>query len=341
MPKDKRPRGAVGRDQAQGVKHPRKALYRARAHANPLSDSQWPVPARPSDYDWSDHFQEFFRAAKGTATPLTDHRTTDANAPSAEDTQPHSRSAAPAILDPPLHSTDPLSSENLTPPAQGSGTTHDPATSAQEDPQTLRQQQNDQAETSGQADLQVRFADVGCGFGGLLVRLSPLYPNKLMVGMEIRDKVTNYVIERVSALRREQVGKFTNITALRTNAMRHLPNFFVKGQLHKLFFLFPDPHFKTANHRRRIIQTSLLAEYAFVLAVGGVLYTITDVQELGEWMKGKLDAHPLFERISDIELEKDAAADLLTSATEEAQKVARNEGKTFRNVYRRIEDKDS
>ena len=36
----------------QGVKHPRKALYRARAHANPLSDSQWPVPARPSDYDW-------------------------------------------------------------------------------------------------------------------------------------------------------------------------------------------------------------------------------------------------------------------------------------------------
>lgn len=52
-------------------------------------------------------------------------------------------------------------------------------------------------------------------------------------------QVTNYVIERVAALRREQPGKFTNITALRNNAMRHLPNYFVKGQLHKLFFLFP------------------------------------------------------------------------------------------------------
>ncbi|KAL0025379.1 hypothetical protein WJX79_002218 [Trebouxia sp. C0005] len=258
MPKDKRPRGAAGRQQAQGVKHPRKALYRARAHANPLSDSQWPVPARPSDYNWSDHFQEFFQAAKGTATALND----------------------------------------------------------------------------------LRFADVGCGFGGLLVRLSPLYPDKLMVGMEIRDKVTNYVIERVSALRREQPGKFNNITALRTNAMRHLPNFFLKGQLHKLFFLFPDPHFKTANHRRRIIQTFLLAEYAFILAVGGMLYTITDVQELGEWMRSKLDAHPLFQRISDEELDSDPAANLLTSASEEAQKVARNEGKTFRNVYRRICDED-
>lgn len=54
-----------------------------------------------------------------------------------------------------------------------------------------------------------------------------------------------------------------------------------------------DPHFKASNHRRRIIQTSLLAEYAYVLAVGGVLYTVTDVPELG---KTKLDAHPLFER---------------------------------------------
>ena len=47
----------------QGVKHPRKALYRARAHANPLSDSQWPVPARPSDYDWYAAFISAFRAA--------------------------------------------------------------------------------------------------------------------------------------------------------------------------------------------------------------------------------------------------------------------------------------
>jgi hypothetical protein len=28
----------------------------------------------------------------------------------------------------------------------------------------------------------VRFADVGCGFGGLLVRLSPLFPDQLAVG---------------------------------------------------------------------------------------------------------------------------------------------------------------
>ena len=47
-----------------------------------------------------------------------------------------------------------------------------------------------------------------------------------------------------------------------------------------------DPHFKTANHRRRIINTTLITEYAYLLAPGGMLYTITDVQELGDWMVG-------------------------------------------------------
>lgn len=31
---------------------------------------------------------------------------------------------------------------------------------------------------------------MGCGFGGLVVRLAPLYPDKLVLGMELRDKVT-------------------------------------------------------------------------------------------------------------------------------------------------------
>ncbi len=38
--------------------------------------------------------------------------------------------------------------------------------------------------------VQVEFADVGCGFGGLTVRLAEAYPDKLVMGMELRDKVT-------------------------------------------------------------------------------------------------------------------------------------------------------
>ena len=32
------------------------------------------------------------------------------------------------------------------------------------------------------ADGRVEFADIGCGYGGLLVQLSPMFPQTLMIG---------------------------------------------------------------------------------------------------------------------------------------------------------------
>lgn len=69
-----------------------------------------------------------------------------------------------------------------------------------------------------------------------------------------------------------------------------------------MFFLYPDPHFKKAKHKWRIINKSLLAEYAFVLAEGGIIYTITDVKDLHDWIVQHFVEHPLFERISQVEL---------------------------------------
>eukprot|EP00892_Ulva_mutabilis_P006191 jgi/Ulvmu1/3944/UM018_0167.1 len=189
---------------------------------------------------------------------------------------------------------------------------------------------------------QVTIADVGCGFGGMSISLARLFPVKLILGMEIREKVAEYVQRRVEALRKEHAEKgdasaYQNVSVVRANTMKYLCNFFTKGQLEKLFFLFPDPHFKAANHRRRIVNTALLTEYAFFMKPGGVLYTITDVQDLGDWMRDKLDAHPMFDRLSDADLEGDKAAGLLATATEEGQKVRRNGGRTWRWCYRRRE----
>lgn len=49
----------------------------------------------------------------------------------------------------------------------------------------------------------VRFADIGCGYGGLLVALAPLFPNTNILGMEIRAQVTDYVQKRIVALRQQ------------------------------------------------------------------------------------------------------------------------------------------
>ncbi|KAL8193851.1 hypothetical protein R6Q57_026093 [Mikania cordata] len=182
----------------------------------------------------------------------------------------------------------------------------------------------------------IEFADIGCGFGGLLISLATLFPDTLMIGMELRDKVTEYVKERILALRVSNPGQYQNASVVRTNSMKYIPNYFEKSQLSKMFFLFPDPHFKEKNHRRRVISPFLLDEYAYAVKPGGIIYTITDVEELGEWMKSCLEDHPMFESLTEEELEADPVVKLLSFATEEGQKVSRNGGQTFKAVYRRI-----
>ena len=102
-----------------------------------------------------------------------------------------------------------------------------------------------------------------------------------MVGMELREKVSTYVIERIGkdtgvprkdilfrhllrsslfatvsgALRRENPGQYQNVTCLRSNAMKYLPHYFEKGQLTKMFFLFPV---SLANPSHHILQDALM-----------------------------------------------------------------------------------
>ena len=188
------------------------------------------------------------------------------------------------------------------------------------------------------ADQEVTVADIGCGFGGLLVALAPALPEKLILGMEIRVQVTNYVEDRIIALRQQHPGQYNNIAVLRGNAMKFLPNFFKQGQLEKIFFCFPDPHFKQRKHKARIVTTTLASEYAYVVRPGGVVYTITDVEDLHIWMRDHLQAHPLFERCSEEFEREDECAKIMYVNTEEGKKVERNKGSKFVACFRRLEN---
>jgi tRNA (guanine-N7-)-methyltransferase len=187
---------------------------------------------------------------------------------------------------------------------------------------------------------EVEVVDIGCGFGGLLVALAPALPDTLLLGMEIRTSVAEYVEHRIAALRTQNPDSnlYQNIGCLRANTMKFLPNFFRKGQLSKAFICFPDPHFKHRKHKARIVSTTLNSEYAYVLRPGGIIYTITDVEDLHEWMVRHLEAHPSFERISKEEQEADHCVEIMMMETEEGKKVERNKGQKFVALFRRLGD---
>lgn len=186
----------------------------------------------------------------------------------------------------------------------------------------------------------VEVADIGCGFGGLLFALAPKMPNTLLLGLEIRTSVTEFVQEKTKALRTQNAstGLYNNVACIRANTMKFLPNFFTKAQLSKIFLCFPDPHFKARKHKQRIVSTSLNSEYAFVMKPGGKVYTITDVEDLHQWMVEHFDAHPSFERVDEAETEGDECVAVMRTETEEGKKAERNGGSKFVAVFRRLED---
>lgn len=97
--------------------------------------------------------------------------------------------------------------------------------------------------------------DIGCGYGGLMFALTQHFPNNLILGQEIRDKVANFVAKKSNTLRINSGYKeCLNVAAVRTNTMKTLHSYFAKQSVEKMFICFADPHFKKVNHRRRIIN---------------------------------------------------------------------------------------
>ena len=206
----------------------------------------------------------------------------------------------------------------------------------------------------------VSYIDVGCGFGGLLIELSKLWPDKLGLGMEIREKAVEFVRKRINKLQidsqkameknpninhnnqehkqNENITnhKYDNISVIHTNVMKYITHYFEKQSLDCLFFCFPDPHFKKSNFRRRIISSLLLDYYAYLLKDGGLIYNVTDVKELYEWTVSQFDKHPLFQRLTENQVKLLPAVDLISNKTDEAQRVTRNNWNKHVCVYRRL-----
>ncbi|KAL9654807.1 hypothetical protein ABK040_008600 [Willaertia magna] len=205
-----------------------------------------------------------------------------------------------------------------------------------------------------QDNEKVEILDVGCAYGGLITSIAPIFPNTYILGAEIRKKVADFTQSRISALREgraldetpqdkpkvETNHDFHNVWAIRSNAMKYLPNYFKKGQLKKILFMFPDPHFKKKNHRRRIISPTLLPEYAYLLEVGGMIYTITDVKELGDWMvqsfMDTLVPMGVFERVSQEDLDKDPIIPFIMSSSEDGQRTSEQKLGKHLAVFRKL-----
>lgn len=172
--------------------------------------------------------------------------------------------------------------------------------------------------------VQPTFIDIGCGYGKFLLKVASEYPEENVLGLEIRDKVVDYVMQTT-----ENVD---NCSVLKSNALIFLPNYFQAGTLKKIFVLFPDPHFKKRKQKGRIICKQMMQILKYLLACEGLLYISTDVSDLFKDMTEVVENSGCFEIVKNPE--EDPLFEMCYKGTDEAGRAGVKSGHTFGKIYR-------
>ena len=109
------------------------------------------------------------------------------------------------------------------------------------------------------------------------------------VGVEIRRELVEAV--NADCSRRG----LANVRAVFANMSVDLPRLFDDGSVERFFLNFPDPWFKSRQHKRRVIGPGLVAEIGRALAPGGELYVMTDIFALALDAMAALEASELYD----------------------------------------------
>ena len=131
--------------------------------------------------------------------------------------------------------------------------------------------------------------ELGCAEAHFLIDRAAAQPETLLVGVEIRRELVEAV--NLDGARRG----FGNLRAVFANISVDLPRLFAEGSVRRFFLNFPDPWFKSRQHKRRVISPGLIAELARALEPGGELYVMTDIFALALDAMAALEESPFYE----------------------------------------------
>lgn len=133
---------------------------------------------------------------------------------------------------------------------------------------------------SGSVDV-----EVGPGMGQFIRKYAAAFPERCIVGVEVRKKVADIVSERL------ENDELRNALMVYGSAERLIEDSIPVAVMERVFVFHPDPWFKKRHHNRRVIRPEFLTLLQSKMKVGGRLYISTDVTPLWEAMTDTLRGH--------------------------------------------------
>jgi tRNA (guanine-N7-)-methyltransferase len=121
-----------------------------------------------------------------------------------------------------------------------------------------------------------RFLEVELGSAEslFLIDRAPRAPEATLVGVEIRREM----VARADRLCAE--AGVSNVRNVFANMSVDLPRLFAPRSVRRFHINFPDPWWKTRQHKRRVVGPTLIDELAAALEPGGEISVMTDIFEI-------------------------------------------------------------
>ncbi|HEY7376568.1 MAG TPA: hypothetical protein VIF57_30695 [Polyangia bacterium] len=134
--------------------------------------------------------------------------------------------------------------------------------------------------------------ELGAAEAHFLIDRARADANAQFVGVEIRRELVEAVNAACAA-----VGP-ANVRSVFANMSVDMGRLFRDGSVGRFFLNFPDPWFKSRQHKRRVIGPGLIAEIGRALVPGGELYVQTDIFALALDAMAALEADDAFSSVA-------------------------------------------
>jgi tRNA (guanine-N7-)-methyltransferase len=116
--------------------------------------------------------------------------------------------------------------------------------------------------------------ELGAAEAHFLIDLARADRDTLHVGVEIRRELVTFTNGELAK------AGLDNVRLVFANMSVDMPRLFAPGSVRRFFLNFPDPWFKTRQHKRRVIGPELMDEIHQALAPDGELFVQTDIFDL-------------------------------------------------------------
>lgn len=138
-----------------------------------------------------------------------------------------------------------------------------------------------------------RVLEIGFGMGDSLLRMAGDEPDKDFIGIEVHPPGVGALVNNAGK------AGIRNLRIYLADAVDVLDECIPEASLARVQIYFPDPWHKKKHHKRRIIQSPLVALLASRLEMGGLLHLATDWEPYAEHMSEVLEAEPLLENCAE------------------------------------------